>query len=248
MFENILLFHFNRFFFLIRFNECFHLLINLIFFFCIHFQNPKAPGTIDYVKPEADHRMRHRRFIRQHLHDLDVAQKAMKRQLNELHHHRIGERLHNLESEQKRLANANFNMSRQVASLDRLHGSMLELLEDIEGIQNKFDKTVPDIKREISKVEFNAAQVASEYSLLREEGHNAAKSIQALAVSVSTLQDDRDVIKQLEQTVNELKHNFTKVRAGAYAHRHMFHKRIEKVSQYELSDTFCFFFFSLNVL
>ncbi|XP_055311065.1 protein scabrous-like isoform X2 [Sitodiplosis mosellana] len=192
-------------------------------------QNQKAPGTIDYVKPEADHRLRHRRFIRQHLHDLDVVQKAMKRQLNELQHHHIGERLHNLENEQKRLANANFNMSRQVASLDRLHGSMLELLEDIEGIQNKFDKTIPDIKREISKVEFNAAQVASEYALLREEGQNAAKSIQALAVSVSALQDDRDVIKQLEQTVNDLKHNFTKVRAGAFAHRHMFHKRIEKI-------------------
>lgn len=201
----------------------------IIFFF---FQNPKAVGTIDYVKPEADHRLRHRRFIRQHLHDLDVVQKAMKRQLNELHHHRISERLHNLETEQKRLANANFNMSRQVASLDRLHGSMLELLEDIEGIQNKFDKTIPDIKREISKVEFDFAQVASEYGLLREEGHNAVKSIQALAVSVSTLQDDRDVIKQLEQTVNDLKYNFTKLRSGANAHRHMFHKRIEKVTNH----------------
>lgn len=213
---------------------CFHFFAISLFLFSAAAawwcQDPKAPGTIDYVKPEADHRLRHRRFIRQHLHDLDVVQKAMKRQLNELHHHRIGERLHGLETEQKRLANANFNMSRQVASLDRLHGSMLELLEDIEGIQNKFDKTIPDIKREISKVEFNAAQVASEYGLLREENHNAAKSIQALAVSVSALQDDRDVVKRLDQTVNELKHNFTRIRAGANAHRHMFHKRIEKVS------------------
>lgn len=160
----------------------------------------------------------------------------MKRQLNELHHYRIGDRLHNLDVEQKRLANANFNMSRQVASLDRLHGSMLELLEDIESIQNKFDKTIPDIKREISKVEFNAAQVASEYNLLREEGHNAAKSIQALAVSVSTLQDDRDTIKQLEQTVNDLKLNMTNWQNGANSHRHIFHKRIEKVS----FEFFCF--------
>lgn len=181
------------------------------------------------MKPDVEHRLRHQRFVKQHLHDLDVVQKAMRRQLNELRHYRIGERLHNLEIEQKRLANTNFNMSRQVSSLDRLHGSMLELLEDIEGIQNKFDKTIPDIKREISKVEFNAAQVASEYSLLREEGHNAAKSIQALAVSVSTLQDERDVVKQLEQTIHELKSNFTKLQNGANAHRHMFHKRIEKV-------------------
>lgn len=214
-------------------------------FFSFHLQNPKAPSTIDFIKPEADHRLRHQRFMRQHLHDLAIVQKTMKRQLNELHHHRIGERLHNLESEQKRLANANFNMSRQVASLDRLHGSMLELLEDIEGIQNKFDKTIPDIKREISKVEFNAAQVASEHNLLREEGHNAAKSIQALAVSVSSLQDDRDLIKQLEMTVNELKRNLTRIQNGANAHRHMFHKRIEKVIHI---CHFCFYIFCFCIL
>lgn len=155
----------------------------------------------------------------------------MKRQINELQHHHIGDRLHKLEIEQNRLANANFNVSRQVASLDRLHGSMLELLEDIEGIQNKFDKTIPDIKREISKVEFNAAQLSSEQSLLHEENHNAAKSIQALAVSVSTLQDDRESVKQIENTIEELRKNVTKLRFGANSHRHMFHKRIEKVSR-----------------
>lgn len=175
--------------------------------------------------------MRHQRYVRQQLHDLDVAQKAMKRQLNELQHHHIGDRLHNLEMEQKRLANANFNVSRQVASLDHLHGSMLELLEDIEGIQNKFDKTIPDIKREISKFEFNAAQLASEQGLLREEGHNAAKSIQALAVSVSTLQEEKADVRVLQTTVDELKHNVTRLRMGANSHRHMFHKRIEKVSK-----------------
>lgn len=182
------------------------------------------------MKADTEHRLRHQRFIKQHLHDLDVMQKTMKRQLDELRHHRIGDRLHQLEVEQKRLANNNFNISRQVSSLDRLHGSMLELLEDIENIQNKFDKTIPDIKREISKVEFNAAQVASEYGLLREEGHNAAKSIEALTASVSTLQDEHDVIKKMEHSMHELKHNVTKLQNGAMAHRHMFHKRIEKVN------------------
>lgn len=178
-----------------------------------------------------DHRMRHQRFVRQQLHDLDIAQRAMKRQINELQRHHISDRLHNLETEQKRLASANFNVSRQVASLDRLHGSMLELLEDIEEIQNKFDKTIPDIKREISKFEFNAAQLASEQNLLKEENHNAVKSIQALAVSVSALQDERSVIKNLQNSMEDMKLNLTKCQNGANSHRHMFHKRIEKVSQ-----------------
>lgn len=174
--------------------------------------------------------MRHQRFLRQQLHDLEVSQKAMKRQLNEIHHHQFNDRLRSVEVEQRRLASANFNVSRQVANLDRLHGSMLELLEDIEGLQTKFDKTIPDIKREISKVEFNAAQVASEQRLLKEEGHNAAKSIQALAVSVSTLQDERDGCKGLQSNVDQLNANVKMLQAAADTHKHIFHKRIEKVS------------------
>lgn len=153
----------------------------------------------------------------------------MKRQINEIHHHQFNDRLHSLEVEQRRLANANFNVSRQVANLDRLHGSMLELLEDIEGLQTKFDKTIPDIKREISKVEFNAAQVASEQSLLQEEGHNAAKSIQALAVSVSTLQDERDSLKGIKANVDQIKVTVGKLQSAADTHKHMFHKHIDKV-------------------
>lgn len=153
----------------------------------------------------------------------------MKRQVSELQHHHIGDRLRSLEIEQRRLAAVNFNMSRQVASLDRLHGSMLELLEDIESVQNKVDKALPDIKREISKVEFSAAQLASEQSLLREEGHNAAKSIQAMAVSVSTLQEDRDEAKHVGQLVERLQADVQRLKTSATVHRDLVHQRIEKV-------------------
>lgn len=181
------------------------------------------------VRPEADHRMRHKRFLRQQLHDIDATEKYLKRQLNELQHHHIGERLRNLETEHHRLANANFNLSRQVTSLEKLHGSMLELLEDIESIQNKLDKTIPDIKREISKVEFNAAQLSSEQSLLREEGHNSVKSIQAMAVSVSTLQDEREEAKQFYKIVEQLQQDVEKMKTASSAHQDFFHGRIEKV-------------------
>lgn len=186
--------------------------------------------TIDYIEPEADHKMRHQRFLRQQLHDIEVSQKALKRQMNEIHHHQFDDRLHSVESELRRLANANFNVSRQVANFDRFHGSMLELLEDVESLQTKFDKTIPDIKREISKVEFNAAQVGAEQRLLREEGHNAAKSIQALAVSVSTLQEERDNQRGLKTSVEQLKNDVQKLQSAADMHKRMFHKRIEKVS------------------
>ncbi|XP_062543689.1 protein scabrous [Armigeres subalbatus] len=196
-----------------------------------HEKNPNAllPQTIDFVEPEADHRMRHHRFFRQQLHELEVKQTAMKRQLNDIFNHRMADRLRSLEIEQRRLANANFNISRQVASLDKLHGSMLELLEDVEGIQNKFEKTLPDIKREISKVEFNAAQISSEQGLLREEGHNVAKSIQAMAVSVSTLQEERENVRKLEEQLQVMKSDLDRIKSAALLHKEMAHHRLEKL-------------------
>jgi hypothetical protein len=62
-----------------------------------------------------------------------------------------------------------FNMSRQLAGLDKLHHSMLQLLESVETLENKVDRTVPDLQREISKMEFNMAQLSSSVALLKED-------------------------------------------------------------------------------
>ncbi|XP_053662908.1 protein scabrous [Anopheles marshallii] len=194
------------------------------------------PHTIDFVEPEADHRMRHQRFIRQQLHELEVKQSVMKRQLSELHGHRLADRLRSVEIEQRRLASASFNVSRQIAGLDKLHGSMLELLEDVEAIQGKFEKTVPDMRREIAKVEFGVAQAASEQGLVREEVHNAAKSIQAMAVSVSALQEERDTVKRLQGEVHELKDELARIRSASMLHREMAHNRLEKLEAGSKSD------------
>lgn len=153
----------------------------------------------------ADHKRRHCRFQRQQIHELQLAQRSLKSQLNELKYHRIGERVRNLEIEQHRMADANFNLSRQIASLDKLHTSMLELLEDVESLQTKMDKSLPELRHEISKLEFTSAQLTAEQSLLREEGKNVARSVQAMAVSVSTLQDERDANKQMQVVVAQLR-------------------------------------------
>nr|XP_014099000.1 protein scabrous [Bactrocera oleae] len=153
----------------------------------------------------ADHKRRHCRFQRQQIHELQLAQRSLKSQLNELKYHRIGERVRNLEIEQHRMADANFNLSRQIASLDKLHTSMLELLEDVESLQTKMDKSLPELRHEISKLEFTSAQLTVEESLLREEGKNVARSVQAMAVSVSTLQDERDANKQMQVAVAQLR-------------------------------------------
>jgi chromosome segregation ATPase len=62
-----------------------------------------------------------------------------------------------------------FNMSRQLVGLDKLHQSMLQLLESVETLENKVDRTLPDLQREISKMEFNMAQMTSSVTLLKED-------------------------------------------------------------------------------
>lgn len=178
---------------------------------------------------EADHKRRHHRIQRQQLHELELAQRDVKRQLNELQYHHIGERVRNLEIEQHRIASANFNLSRQIASLDKLHTSMLELLEDVEGVHNKMDKTIPDVRREISKLEFNTAQLSSEQSLIREEGQNVARSVQAMAVSVSALQEERDSFKDMQMNLDTLRKDVERLKSITEVQKSIAHRRIEKM-------------------
>lgn len=158
-------------------------------------QGPLA-STIDFIEPQAEHKLRHQRALRQKIQKLDHAQKQMKHELRQLKSHHIEDRLNHLDTEQRRLANSNFNLSREISSLEKMHSSVLELFENVERIQTKFDKDMPDVRREISKMEFNFAQLNSQQELIREDGHNRGKVLQAIAVSVSTMQAERDLIKK----------------------------------------------------
>lgn len=47
--------------------------------------------------------------------------------------------------------------------------SMLELLESVESLESKVDNTVPEFRKEISRLEFNMAQLTSTVSIARED-------------------------------------------------------------------------------
>ena len=190
----------------------FHSLTRFSRNFLFNFQG--AAKTNEY-QTAADRRMRHYRLLRQQVHELELDQRLLKRNLNEMQNHKLSDRVRSLEIEQKRLANANFNVSRQVSDFDKLHTSLLELLEDVENIETKLDKTVPEIRREISKVEIDSAQLSSDQNILKEEDHNMAKTIQALAVSISTLQNERSKSLNLDSEVNNLKMEIEILKAAA---------------------------------
>lgn len=139
----------------------------------------------------ADRRRRHCCYRREEIHELQLGQRQLKRLYHEWKYQRLDERVRSLEIEQHRIADVNFNLSRQIATLDKLHTSMLELLENVEDVQNKVDKSVPEIRHEISKLEFTSGQLTSKQRAISEEVRNTARSLQALVNTVTTQHTDQ---------------------------------------------------------
>lgn len=147
------------------------------------------------------------------VHEVDSKQRTMQKHIVELDNQRLIERVRSLELAEERLSAASSNLSRQSTDADKLHTSMLQLFEDVEDIESKFDKSIPEIRREISKVEIDSAQLSSEQKMLKEEEHNMVKTIQALAVSISTLQNEQSNIHSLESEINKLRLEVEMLRA-----------------------------------
>lgn len=139
-------------------------------------------------------------------------------ELNEIDASQKGQALENLNLEEKidYLAKqqqindfALRNLTKQLSNSDKLHMSMLELLENVESIENKVDRNFPEFRKEISKLEIQMSEASSKIALLKEEQTNMRDSVKAIGVSVSNLQDKTDLqkvkIRDINATLEHLK-------------------------------------------
>lgn len=118
-----------------------------------------------------------------------------------------------LEEQQIENTNTLYNLTLQLSNFDKLHMSMLELLENVESIENKVDKTLPDFRKEISKLELQMSETTSKMALIKEDQTNTRESMKAIAVSVSNIKDkmesDQRIFKDLSGHVENLKKSST---------------------------------------
>lgn len=121
----------------------------------------------------------------------------------------VEEKLASLGRQQRLNTIAIANLSRQLTNTDKLHMSMLELLENVESVENKMDKNFPEFRKEISKLEVEAAEATSSLAMLREEQTNTRESVKAIGVSVSNLQERVErcagALKGMNETVRNLR-------------------------------------------
>ncbi|KAF5280570.1 hypothetical protein FQR65_LT00321 [Abscondita terminalis] len=94
-------------------------------------------------------------------------------------------RITKLEMKQKLQTESVFN-------LDKLHMSMLELLESVESLENKVNNNFPEFRKEISKLENQMSERTAEFAILKEDQTNTRKSTKAIDVNVSNLRDKID--------------------------------------------------------
>ncbi|CAG4962293.1 unnamed protein product [Parnassius apollo] len=182
----------------------------------------------DNFKREQPHKLRHNKMIHAQISrlarsqdQLDESQQSLQTQIldvqrrldryEEPNWNLITAKVDFLELENKIIRSDLSNTTQKVLDFDKVHSSMLELREDVESIENKVDKTIPEFRKEISKLDINFAQLNAQSSYLKEDQENLRQSVKAIAVSVSNAIDraemDRLAMKKINDSIAELENS-----------------------------------------
>jgi hypothetical protein len=115
----------------------------------------------------------------------------------------LEERMKNLELTQTEFSKRVLNVSRNLASMNELGESMVRLYDSVRVLEEAVYTNRSEVKRELARLEINAARKAAELSLTREELGNLRRAVQALSVSASQLQEKSDMQRRSLDTLNE---------------------------------------------
>ena len=113
----------------------------------------------------------------------------------------LANRIEKLEGFEQDFSRRLFNVSQDVIETRKLSESMVQLFESVQNLEDKVETNQSDTKRELARLDVNAARKAAELSLTREELGNLRKAVQALSVSASKLQEKSD---QQQETISNM--------------------------------------------
>lgn len=128
------------------------------------------------LKPQYNHKYRHNKMIHAQIsrlahsqEQLDEFQQSLQTQIldvqrrmdrfEEPNWNLLSAKVEFLELEHKVMTDQMKNTTQKLSDFDKVHASILELREDLESVENKADKTIPEFRKEISKLDVNFAQV-----------------------------------------------------------------------------------------
>lgn len=115
----------------------------------------------------------------------------------------LGPRVTALENLDRDLTLRVFNITREVSTTRKLGESIVQIFESVQVLEDKIVANQSDTRRELARLDVNAARKAAELSLTREELGNLRKAVQALSVSASKLQEKSDLQQESLISVND---------------------------------------------
>uniref|UniRef100_T1HD12 Fibrinogen C-terminal domain-containing protein n=1 Tax=Rhodnius prolixus TaxID=13249 RepID=T1HD12_RHOPR len=128
------------------------------------------------VEP-TEKRTRHQRYLRKRLDSLETRVILLEEEGRS-----VGTRLTDMNDKLGLLEGIN------TTSVDKVHASMLELLESVEALETKVDTNLPTVQKEISRTELNLGQLMQQSAVMKEEQENQKLSVKALGEGISALQ------------------------------------------------------------
>ncbi|GBL97298.1 Protein scabrous [Araneus ventricosus] len=76
------------------------------------------------------------------------------------------------------------------SGITKLHGSTMQLFNALERLESKYDKATDDIRKEISKLDYNLSQTQSDLEELRDREISSEQVVSNMKNDVSTVQSD----------------------------------------------------------
>ena len=139
----------------------------------------------------------------------------------------IAHRVHILESIGRDHAEKIRNVSRELKVSTNFGESVVQMFESLESLEERIVANASESKRELARLDVNAARKAAELSLTREELGNLKRAVQALSVSASKLQEKSDV---QQDSINRLNDTLKQVNvSGSIAKAENLTKELEHV-------------------
>nr|CAG4640696.1 EOG090X02LG [Eulimnadia texana] len=120
------------------------------------------------------------------------------------------------QSDNKKLLDQMEALAVKVSGVDKIQSSTLQLFEALETLEDKCDEGLSDVKKEISKLEFNGAQMASTLHSVQEDISKSNEQLRTVRSSIAVLQESLKVEQirsvkiqafQLNKTTNECEMN-----------------------------------------
>nr|CAG4643071.1 EOG090X02LG [Ilyocryptus agilis] len=94
-----------------------------------------------------------------------------------------------LSSQNRKLADSVERLNVKVSGVDQVQSSTLQLMEALERLEERYDQSIGDLQREVSKLEFTGVQMTSTVRTMREDQSGQAEMIRSLRSTTVLLQE-----------------------------------------------------------